>query len=125
MSEPVSKPRRRGRSTKTVGIICSGAGGVAAPPGANFGVGGGVPLVGIAEHGLDVGLSEAAPDGFQGPPGIDQLGGVDVAKLMNRGRDLGFLAVSACEEEQTRVGFASLQPRDSRRGIAHLVRDSG
>ena len=38
-------------------------------------------------------MSEAAPDGFQGHPSVDQLGGVDVAQLMNRGRDLGFLAV--------------------------------
>jgi hypothetical protein len=50
-------------------------------------------LVGVAEHCLGVGVSEAAPDGLQGHPSVDQLGGVDVAKLMNRGRDLGFLAV--------------------------------
>jgi hypothetical protein len=50
-------------------------------------------LVGVAEHGLGVGVSAAAPDGFQGHPSVDQFGGVDVAKLMNRGCDLGFLAV--------------------------------
>ena len=68
-------------------------GGLAAPPGADFRVGGGVVLVGVAEHGLGVGVSESAPDGLQGHPGVDQFGGVDVTQLVNRGCELGFRPV--------------------------------
>jgi hypothetical protein len=64
-----------------------------AAPGADFRIGGGVALVGVPEHGLGIGVPESAPDGFQGHPGIDQFGGMDVAKLMNRGCDLGFRTV--------------------------------
>jgi hypothetical protein len=50
--------QNRGRSTVRA------PGDLAAPPGADLRVGGGVSLVGVAEHGLGVGVSEAAPDGF-------------------------------------------------------------
>ena len=52
-------------------------------------------MLGVAQGGLDVPVSEPLTDGGEGDPVVDELGGVRVAELVEGAGDPGGLAVLA------------------------------
>ncbi len=80
-SRAATAAARSRRVAATRNAIC---GEVSAAPGAQLGVGDLVGLLGVAEHGLQVGVSEAFTDGGQAHPTVDHGGGVGMPQLVQR-----------------------------------------